>query len=71
MLTPVESETLHHEALSPEPALTKQRQRTRADSLAPTLPASPRPAATNTERRFSASRARPERPAPGLSVPAA
>lgn len=35
MLTPVESETLHNEALTREPAPTKQRQRTRADSEKP------------------------------------
>lgn len=32
MLTPVESETLHYEALTREPVPTKYRQRTRADS---------------------------------------
>ena len=35
MLTLVESETLHNEALTREPAPTKQRQRTRADSEKP------------------------------------
>ncbi len=34
MLTPVESETLHYEALTREPAPTKQPQRTRPDSIA-------------------------------------
>ena len=35
MLTPVESETLYYEALTREPAPTKQRQRTRDDSEKP------------------------------------